>query len=304
MRRTYRLPSSVPGWVFLGGAALLFALMGYGLSSYALSREVGADVAAYWGAAERLRAGEPLYVAGAANASDLYRYAPWFAAAWVPLTFLPPEAVEVAWVGLMIAAAILSTVPLVRHGLTGTAAFSLFAPIQIQAAVFGNIQPLLVLMLMWGVERRSGPLWIAIGASLKAVPLLLALVYAGRGEWGRAGLALVLTAVLVAPAFLFDLSGYSTQAGPGQMSLTSVAGQLYLAVAILLVGATYAVARARSPFAWLTGALAMMATLPRLLTYEIGFLLVGFAEPSRAADPTDQVAGAIRPRPPTSQATP
>jgi branched-subunit amino acid permease len=139
-------------------------------------------------------------------------------------------------------------------------------------------------MLLWGVERRSGPVWIAVGASLKAVPLLLALVYAGRGEWGRAGLAALLTAVLVAPAFLFDLSKYSTQAGPGQMSLTSVAGQLYVAVAILLVGATFAVARARRHYAWLTGALAMMATLPRLLTYEIGFLLVGLAEPRR--DPT------------------
>ena len=73
------------------------------------------------------------------------------------------------------------------------------------------MQPLLVLGLMWGVERRSGPLWIALGASLKGVPLLLALVYAGRGEWRRAAMALGLTAVLVAPALLFDLSHYSTR---------------------------------------------------------------------------------------------
>lgn len=277
MRRTYRLPSSVPGWVFFAFAALLFALMGYALSTYALSREVGADVAAYWGAAERIRAGEPLYVAGAANASDLYRYAPWFAYAWVPLTFLPREAVTLAWVGLMIFATILSTAPLVRHGLAGTAAFSLFAPIQLEAAVFGNVQPLLVLMLMWGVERRSGPLWIAVGASLKAVPLLLALVYAGRGEWGRASLAVLFTALLVAPALLSDLSAYSTDPGPGQMSLTSVAGQLYLVVAITLVGVTIAAARARSRFAWLAGGLATVLSLPRLLDYEIGFLLVGLA---------------------------
>ena len=281
MSRTQQLPSSVPGWIFFVAATLLFALMCYALSTYALSREVGADVAAYWEAAERIRAGEPLYVAGAANASDLYRYAPWFAFAWVPLTFLPREAVTAAWVGLMIVAAIVSTAPLVRHGLTGTAAFSLFAPIQLEAAVFGNVQPLLVLMLMWGVERRSGPLWIALGASLKAVPLLLVVVYAGRGEWRRAGLAVALTALLAAPALLFDLSNYSTQAGPGQISLTAVAGQLYLAVAITMVGLTFVAARARSRFAWLAGAGAMMATLPRLLTYEIGFLLVGLAERPR-----------------------
>jgi len=281
MRSAFTFPRTVPGWVYFAFAALLFALMSYALFSYALSREVGSDVAAYWSAAERIRAGDPLYVAGAANASDAYRYAPWFAFAWVPLTFLPREAVTAAWVGLMIAAAIVSTVPLVRHGLAGAAAILLFAPIQLQAAVFGNVQPLLVLMLLWGVERRTGPLWIAIGASLKAVPMLLALVYAGRGEWGRAAAAAILAAALVAPALLFDLSAYSTDPGPGQMSLTSVAGQLFIAVAILLVSATYAVARAGSRFAWLSGGLAMVMSLPRLLDYEIGFLLVGLAQRRR-----------------------
>src|SRR3972149_6330968 len=80
---------SIPRWIFFVAATLLFALMCYALSTYALSREVGADVAAYWEAAERIRAGEPLYVAGAANASDLYRYAPRVAYVWGPLTFLP-----------------------------------------------------------------------------------------------------------------------------------------------------------------------------------------------------------------------
>jgi hypothetical protein len=206
MQRSPSLPRTVPGWAFFGALVLLFALMAYALSTYALSREFGSDVAAYWGAAERIRAGEPLYVAGVANASDLYRYAPWFAYAWVPLTLLPRDLVTSAWVGLMLAAAIASTLPLLRHGLAGMAAFALFAPLQVQGAIFGNVQPLLVLMLLWGVERRSGPVWIAIGASLKAVPLLLAIVYAGRGEWLRAGLATLLSAVLVAPALLFDLS--------------------------------------------------------------------------------------------------
>lgn len=277
MSRTYRLPASVAGWAFFAFAAVLFALMAYALTTYALSRDAGVDVAAYWGAAERLRSGEPLYIGGAANASDLYRYAPWFAYAWIPLTYLPREAVTVAWVGLMIAAAVISTVPLIRHGLAGTAAFSLFAPIQLQAAVFGNVQPLLVLMLVWGVERRSGPLWIAIGASLKAVPLLLAVVYAGRGEWDRAGVAVAVTIALVAPAFLFDLSAYSTAPGGGQMSLTSVAHQLYLGVAVAAVVLTFVAARARSRYAWLMGGLAMVLGLPRLLDYEIGFLLPGLA---------------------------
>ena len=285
MQRSHPLPRTLPGWLAFVGVALLLALMAYALFTYAINREFGSDVAAYWGAAERIRAGEPLYVAGVANASDLYRYAPWFAYAWVPLTYIPRDLVTVGWVGLMLAAAIASTLPLLRRGLAGTAAFALFAPLQVQGAIFGNVQPLLVLMLLWGVERRSGPVWIAIGASLKAVPLLLVLVYAGRGEWLRAGLALVLTVVLVAPALLFDLSGYSTQPGPGNMSLISMAAALWVTVALVMAG--LAVVAARSPYRWVAGALAMIAALPRFLTYEISFLLVGAATGPREARKTD-----------------
>jgi hypothetical protein len=304
MQRSHPLPRTLPGQLAFVAVALLLALMAYALTTYALSRELGADVAAYWGAAERLREGEPLYVAGAANASDLYRYAPWFAYAWVPLTFLPREAMTAAWVGLMVAAAAASTLPLLRHGVAGAAAFALFAPLQLQGAIFGNVQPLLVLLLLWGVERRSGPLWIAIGASLKAVPLLLVLVYAGRGEWRRAALALLLTAVLVAPAFLFDLSAYPTQSGPGQMSLTAVAIQLFVLVAV--AGAVVAYVGARSRYRWLFGALAMLLALPRALTYEAGFLLVGLAHRSGtiASGLTDQATAVRRLLRPRYQARP
>jgi hypothetical protein len=295
MPRPYSLPRTIPGWILFGALALLLALMAYALTTHALSRDFGSDVAAYLGAAERIRAGEPLYVAGVANASDLYRYAPWFAYAWVPLTFLPRDLVTVAWVGLMLAAAMASTLPLLRNGLAGTAAFALFAPLQAQGAIFGNVQPLLVLMLLWGVERRSGPLWIAIGASLKAVPLLLALVYAGRGEWRRAGVAVLLTAVLAAPALLFDLSGYSTQPGPGNMSLISVNSLLYLVVAIVVAFLAFVGARSRYP--WVVGALTMIAALPRMLTYEISFLLVGAAggSPSKVGARGPQPPGATGP---------
>jgi hypothetical protein len=256
-----------------GGLALLFGLASYALLTYALSREVGADVAAYWNAAERLRDGQPLYVPGEPNASDLYRYAPWFAAAWVPLTFLPRDAVVAGWVALMVVAAVVSTVPLLWRGPTGWAAFALFLPLQLQGAIFGNVQPLLVLMLMWGVERRSGPLWVAIGASLKAVPLVLALVYAGRGEFGKAGWALALTVILVAPMLLFDLSSYPTSPGPNQQSLAGVSLLLFVPIAALSLAGAYLMAR--TPYRWLAGAVAMVASLPRLLTYEAGFMLIG-----------------------------
>src|SRR4029078_10100717 len=104
------------------GLALLISLTSYALLTYALSQHVGVDVAAYWNAAERLREGQPLYVAGEPHASDLYRYALCFAFAWIPLTYLPHDAVVAAWVGLMIAAALASTVPLLWRGAAGWAA--------------------------------------------------------------------------------------------------------------------------------------------------------------------------------------
>jgi hypothetical protein len=241
---------------------------------------VGVDVTAYYHAAERLRDGGTLYAAGAANASDLYRYAPWFAAAWIPATYLPIEAVAAAWVGLMGVAALLSTLPLLRFGPTGWAAFAFFTPLQLQGAVFGNVQPLLVLLLVWGVNRRAGPLWVAIGASLKLVPISLALVYAGRGEWRKAGLTLALTALLVAPMLLFDLSGYSTAPGPNQDSLAGVSLLLFLPVAAVALASAYLLARGRH--GWAAGAFAMVATLPRLLSYQSSFLLVGLADLYRA----------------------
>jgi hypothetical protein len=279
MDRSSRAARSRVDWLRLGVGlavlAVLLALTSYALLTYAFSRQPGSDVAAYWEAAERLRSGQPLYAAGAANAPDLYRYAPWFAAAWIPLTFLPRDAVTAAWVGLMLAAALVSLVPLLRAGPPGWAALAIFAPTQIEGAIYGNVQPLLVLILLWGVERRSGPLWIALGASLKAVPLVLAVVYAGRGEWARAGLTAGLTILLVAPTFLFDLSAYTINVGPRQESLAGISAFLFVPVAVAAVAATWFQARTR--FAWLAGGLAMILTLPRYLDYQIGFLLVGLA---------------------------
>jgi hypothetical protein len=157
--------------------------------------------------------------------------------------------------------------------------------------MYGNVQPLLVLILMWGVERRGGPLWIALAASLKGVPLLLAVVYAGRGEWRRAALAAGLTVLLVAPALLFDLSGYSTASGPRQESLAGVSLLLFIPVAAAAIAAAWLLARTR--FGWLAGGLAMVLSLPRLLDYESAFLLVGLA---RRRSVETSLPGATSPR--------
>ena len=174
------------------------------------------DAGAYWEAAIRLRDGEPLYPALAdTDASDVYRYAPWLAWAWVPLTFLPREVVNVIWSIILLAASAAALRPLVR--LQGWLSVALFLPIVGGISAIGNVQPLIVAALVLGVERRTGPLWIAAAASLKAVPLLLVVTYVGRRQWIRVLVTLALTAALVAPMLFYDLSEYPTGAGGASM---------------------------------------------------------------------------------------
>jgi hypothetical protein len=136
------------------------------------------DTDAYWNAALRLRSGEPLYpVLGNPDASDTYRYAPWFAFLWVPVTFLPQPLVYGAWIVILMAAAAATLWLTLRHWSVAAAMSAvLFGSLLIPAAASGNVQPLLIAALALGLERRSGPLWIAAAASLKAAPILLVAV--------------------------------------------------------------------------------------------------------------------------------
>jgi Glycosyltransferase family 87 len=270
--RALRNPLALAG---AAGIAVLIGLAGWTELNHAASLSTGSDMDAYWNAAMRLRAGQPLYVPGFPTDSDLYRYAPWFAYVWVPFTFLPKGAVLFGWMVLCLGAAIASAAPLLWRGPAGWATIGLILPFQLEGAAFGNVQPLLVLALLWGLERRSGPLWLGIAASLKGAPILLAMVYAGRGEWRRAAAAMAFTAILVLPMFLFDLRGYSTRIGGGQMSLLTVSPIIWMAAILVAVVATWAVARTR--YAWVAGSAAMMLALPRFINYEIGFALVGLA---------------------------
>ncbi len=271
--------------VVAGAAALavLIGLVAWTELNHAASLADGRDMNAYWNAALRLRDGEPLYRAGVANDSNLYRYAPWFAVLWLPLTFLPKEAVLVGWMALCLAAAVAAVAPLLRAGPVGWAAVAFLLPFGLEGAAYGNVQPLLVIALLWGAPRRSGPIWVALAASLKLVPIVLVAVYLGRREWARAAWTVALFLALVAPMLAFDLSGYARDIGSGQLSLLTVSSVLFGVVAMAAVAAAYRWAGTR--WAWLLGSLAMMLGLPRFLLYEISFATVALAEEPRDVVP-------------------
>lgn len=217
---------------------------------------------AYLPAAERLISGEQLYPAVDPDSADAYRYAPWFAAAMVPLLMVPEPIVRVAWATTLLAAS-LAVLWRLRGSWAGYALMGLVGGYLLRSAAYGNVQPLIVLVLLLTVERRSGPVWIGLAASLKAVPLLFVLVYLGRREWMRAAQATGLAALLAAPMLLFDLADYPLQPGPGITLLP---------LAPLAIVGTLMVARSR--FRWIAAAMSVVASLPRLVVYDLSFLLV------------------------------
>lgn len=240
------------------GIALSIATLTWILSSGQVH-----DVDAYWQGGLALREGTPLYDASGPNDTTAYRYAPWFAVLWVPLTFLPQPLVYTVWRLVLFGAV---GWLLLQPGQPWIKALTL--PLLALAAWWGNIQPLMVLWLVLGVERRSGPLWIALAASLKAAPAMLALVYLGRREWWRFGITAALTLVLVVPMALFDLSAYPTDPS-GSLSLWWQIGPWAWAAGVI---ASIALVLWRP--SWATGAVAVIAALPRLLLYDFSFLLL------------------------------
>lgn len=262
----------------LARTVALSVIIGIGIVNlyWAVSAWNLSDGAAYWNAALRVREGGQLYVVVAnPDASEVYRYAPWFAWLTVPFTFLPVKLVGALWSAVLLGATAMALVPLVRARAWLAVAF--FAPILIGISAGGNVHALMVAALVWGVDRRSGPVAIGLAASLKIFPILFAAVYLGRREWTRAAIAVLVAAALWAPALLYDLRTYPTDAG--QAGFLFVMPVLWAAV--VAVGMAMTIRLARSRFGWLAAAMTVTVSLPRLFVYDVTYLMVGAGQTRR-----------------------
>lgn len=233
------------------------------------------DVDAYWNAAMRLREGQPLYVPFAdVGAPEVFRYAPWFAWLWIPLTNLPRGAVDVAWCVAMLICSCMAVWPMLRSRTEAGLAMTLLTwPMLVYVSVGGNIHAAMVAALVYGLQTRWGPLAIAAAASLKAVPLALALVYLGRRDWVRFGVTIVLTIILVVPMLFYGIDDYTTDTGPE----TLLTGWTWFIGVGAACAATVALARTR--YAWLAGSLTVAMAFPRWLVYDVSLLLAGYPQP-------------------------
>jgi len=236
------------------------------------------DMGAYQAAALRIRSGEVLY-GGDVHLNSAYRYAPWFAYAWVPLTHLPDAVLRVGWSAILLVGAGLSIRPLLHASKASLLLLILFGPLMFGTASGGNVQPLMIGALVWGLSTRWG--WVAVGfaASLKLIPLAFCAVFIAERRWWQAVSAVALTAVLWAPVLWMRIEPVTFQTGLARM----LPAPLWLLVPAIGAVVALSFAAGRSQHTGLAAAMAAVLALPRLFVYEIAILLP--AVPTRTGAP-------------------
>jgi hypothetical protein len=258
------------------------------------------DLITYLDAAQMwVDTGNPYTPTPRADQWMLYRYAPWFAALFVPLLSLPRTVVEIGFSIAMTIASVLAIVPMIRqHGREGIPVAMFLGTMLFGIGTGGNIQPAMVAMLVWTLATRWGPVGVAVAASLKLTPLLFVLVYAGQREWGKVIWTLALTAILLGPIVIFPLPAQATSAGPSG-SLIHVHVALWAGVGLAAIAFAAWESRRLTPTRWLATCVAVIMASPRLLGYDLTVLLA--ASPAHRqirtpADPARGQSGLARPR--------
>lgn len=261
--------------VRLAAIVVLALSLGIGVNHlvWAVAQWPLGDLKVYLAAAERLRSGEPLYLV--TDPYNTYWYAPWFAILLVPLTFLPSLLVAIVWSTILVACSLAVGYVLWEFGTpAGRVLAVLTTPALIAVSAGGNVQAPLVLALLLGLHHRSGPVWVALAASLKFTPVLFTLVYAARREWSKVTWSLALTGVLLAPAFVMGLPLDHVETWAGAAPSILAWG---LPIYVAAVGGCCLVALAVPRYSALAAAAAAVLALPRLFVYDVTLIAAGAA---------------------------
>jgi hypothetical protein len=270
-------------WVLIA-ASILGTIIGLDTLLLHLRLDPLADVHAYYDAGTRLNAGLPLYVQTATTDDPgFYRYPPLLAIAFRPLALLPFETASLIWEGLLL---VLCAATLVRLGLrnqwTWIVTGWLAAPIAWSLAV-GQAQVVVTFLVALG-----SPWAIALAGHLKILPVVVAIYWVGRRDWGAVArfvawvIGFAVLSFVLEPAATVAFLGFSDLAQVGSVENRSiyaispllwglfVAGLLILAVRFAPTRAGWALAVAASVF-----------ISPRLLLYQISTLQASLRAPDR-----------------------
>lgn len=280
--RSERIPAALSPAIRAARLLALAIVVGWSLTNawYRVTDWSLSDMDAYWNAALRLREGALLYPPLTdSSAADVYRYAPWFAWVWVPVTYLPKGLVSIVWSAILATASVAALRPVMQRTGAAVAVAFLVGSLLLWAASVGNVQPLVIAALVHGISRRSGPIWVGIAASLKAVPILYVLLYAGRREWRRVFATLAVAAVLTLPLLLTPLQYYPAGPGDSPGPLLALSPVIFGASVALLAALTIRLASQRSHYARLMSAGTVLAALPRISILDLSHLVVGVSRP-------------------------
>jgi hypothetical protein len=284
--------------LILFALAVVGALAGIALFVSHMASDPLADVRAYYDAATRLNAGQPLYPAGQdVNGPTAYFYPPLFAILFRPLAVLPFELAGAAWESIVVAS-FLSTLWVlgVRRREVWLVVGLLGIPIGWTLAV-AQAHALVTLLLVIGT-----PFGIALAANIKLFPLLAGLWYVGGRDWRRVEALAAWTAGLVAVQYLLEPQAtidYVRALGLGWVgeirNISPYAVSPLLWAGLVAAGIFLTLRLAPTRFGWAAAVALSTLAPPRLLSYMLMGLLAALRGDrltrtmSMAPDPDVQV---------------
>lgn len=246
----------------------------------ALSVSVRPDAEAYWLAAQRLREGLPLYGSPVGDETQVYRYAPWFAFLWVPLTYLGHDAAFTLWRTVLFVSTVAAIWPLVRRPTPASVTLAvLIGGLSVSSLPAANATPLMVGALAIGLRTRVGPIVLGLVSSLKLFPLIFVAGYLAERRWLHAAAAIGVTAMLWLHLLAFDVLVYAQIGGPsfyvGGLSLSGVSPLLWGFVALGCLVLGLVLVRRRSPWTWLGAGAAIPLAVPRVWLPDAAYVVPG-----------------------------
>ncbi len=269
------------------GAALLGLVIGIDTLLLHLRLDPLADVRAYYDAGARLNAGLPLYVQPSGTDDPaFYRYPPLLAIAFRPLALLPFETAARIWEAFLI---VLFAATIVRTGVrnewTWIVLGWLAAPVAWSLAV-GQAQVAVTFLVAVGA-----PWAIALAANLKILPLLVAVYWIGRRDWGAVRLVVVWMAGLIALQFILEPAGtiafigFSDLGQVGNVenrSLYALSPVLWALFVVVMIGLALRYASTRA--GWALAVSTSVLVSPRLLMYQLSTLFAAVRSPDADAE--------------------